>query len=153
MPFFVYILRCADGSYYAGHTDDIEARLTAHDRGTIEGYTRKRRPVRLVFAEEVASREEALAREMQIKGWSRAKKEALVKGNWKRLQWLSRWSWFGKLTMTSQLCGPSTGSGRTVWGGAAQGGGGGQGAGGADRDEGVRDALLAPSLLSLNRDA
>ena len=90
MTFFVYILRCADGSYYAGHTDDLETRIAAHERGEIEGYTRKRRPIELVFAEEVRTREEALARERQVKGWSRAKKEALMKGNWKRLQWLSR---------------------------------------------------------------
>ena len=90
MAFFVYILRCADGSYYAGHTDDLETRIAAHERGEIEGYTRKRRPIELVFAEEVGTREEALARERQVKGWSRAKKEALMKGNWKRLQWLSR---------------------------------------------------------------
>jgi predicted GIY-YIG superfamily endonuclease len=90
VSFFVYILRCADGSYYVGHTDDLEPRLAAHQRGEIEGYTRKRRPVRLVFAQEFPTREEALAREMQIKGWSRAKKEALMKGNWRRLEWLSR---------------------------------------------------------------
>ena len=90
MSFFVYILRCADGSYYVGHTDQLEARIAAHERGEIAGYTRKRRPVRQVFAEEVTSREEALAREMQTKGWSRAKKEALMKGNWRRLEWLSR---------------------------------------------------------------
>lgn len=68
MTFFVYILRCADGSYYAGHTDDLETRIAAHERGEIEGYTRKRRPIELVFAEEVRTREEALARERQVKG-------------------------------------------------------------------------------------
>ena len=90
MPFFVYILRCSDGSYYVGHTDDLEPRLAAHQRGEIAGYTRKRRPVRLVFADQFAGRAEALARERQLKGWSRAKKEALIKSNWRRLQWLSR---------------------------------------------------------------
>ena len=90
MSFFVYILRCADGSYYVGHTDQLEARIAAHERGEIAGYTRKRRPVRLVFAEEFGTRQEALAREMQMKGWSRAKKESLMKGNWRRLEWLSR---------------------------------------------------------------
>ena len=63
MSFFVYILRCADGSYYVGHTDQLEARIAAHERGEIAGYTRKRRPVRLVFAEEFRTREEALARD------------------------------------------------------------------------------------------
>ena len=90
MSFFVYILRCADGSYYVGHTDDLEPRIAAHQRGEIAGYTRKRRSVRLMFAEEFRTREEALARERQVKGWSRAKKEALMKDNWNRLQWLSR---------------------------------------------------------------
>ncbi len=89
MSFYVYILRCCDGSYYVGHTDDLETRVAAHNRGEIEGYTRGRRPVRLVFADEFSSREDALSRERQIKGWSRAKKEALVKGRWTRLQWLS----------------------------------------------------------------
>jgi len=90
MAFNVYMLRCADGSYYVGHTDDLEARMTAHQRGEIEGYTLTRRPVRLVFASEFPERAEALARERQIKGWSRAKKEALIKGRWARLSWLSR---------------------------------------------------------------
>ncbi len=90
MSFYVYILRCADGSYYLGHTDDLEARIAAHHMGAIEGHTRIRRPVTLVFADEFPSREDALARERQVKGWSRAKKEALIKGNWSRLQRLSR---------------------------------------------------------------
>ena len=85
MSFYVYILRCSDGSYYVGHTDDLETRVAAHNRGEIEGYTRGRRPVRLVFADGFPSREDALWRGRQIKGWSRAKKEALVKGKWARL--------------------------------------------------------------------
>ncbi len=89
MSFYVYILRCSDGCYYVGHTDDLGIRLAKHHAGEIEGYTRTRRPVRLVFAQDFPSREEALARERQIKGWSRAKKEALIKGNWPRLQQLS----------------------------------------------------------------
>ncbi len=90
MSFYVYILRCADGSYYTGHTDDLESRLAAHKRGEIEGYTQTRRPIHLVFIEEAPSRQEALSRERQIKGWSRAKKEALIKGDWNRLERLSR---------------------------------------------------------------
>ena len=90
MSFWVYILRCADGSYYVGHTDDLDGRLAAHKAGEIEGYTRTRRPVHLVFADEFSSREEALGRERQVKGWSRAKKEALIKGNWSRIRALSR---------------------------------------------------------------
>ena len=90
MSFYVYILRCADGSYYAGHTDDLERRLAIHQSGEIGGYTRGRRPVRLVFQQEFPSREDAFSCERQIKGWSRRKKEALTKGDWDGLKRLSR---------------------------------------------------------------
>ena len=90
MSFWVYILRCADGSYYVGHTDNLDARVSAHLAGEVEGYTRTRRPVYLVFSAEFPTREDALTWERQIKGWSRAKKEALMKGNWTRIQALSR---------------------------------------------------------------
>src|SRR3990172_8662966 len=89
MAFYVYILRCADGSYYVGHTDDLEKRVSEHRAGFIPGYTHTRRPVALVFAAQFPSREQALQRERQIKGWSRAKKEALIKGNWERLRRLT----------------------------------------------------------------
>ncbi len=85
MAFHVYILHCADGSYYTGHTDNLEARLAAHQCGNIPGYTETRRPVELVFTEELPSRADALGRERQIKGWSRAKKEALIKQEWEKL--------------------------------------------------------------------
>jgi predicted GIY-YIG superfamily endonuclease len=90
MSFWVFILRCADGSYYVGHTDKLDARVSAHQAGEIDGYTRTRRPVHLVFSEEFSTRGEALTHERQIKGWSRAKKEALMKGNWSRIRALSR---------------------------------------------------------------
>ena len=90
MAFYVYILRCSDGSYYTGHTDNPEARLAAHQRGEIPGYTASRRPVALVFIERLHSRQDAFDRERQIKGWSRAKKEALIEGDWDRLVKLSR---------------------------------------------------------------
>ena len=90
MVFYVYILRCVDGSYYVGHSDELERRLTAHQSGEITGYTYSRRPVRLVFTEEFASRYEALQRERQIKGWSRRKKEALITEDWDGLKRLSR---------------------------------------------------------------
>jgi LAO/AO transport system kinase len=85
-PFFVYLLRCADDSYYVGHTDNLEHRLAQHQAGEIEGYTSNRRPVQLVWSQETASREEALAAEQQIKGWARAKKEALIRGDWAAVQ-------------------------------------------------------------------
>ena len=90
MSFYAYMLRCADGSYYVGHTDDLEARVGAHQSGLIPGYTQKRRPLQLVWSQDFHSREEALAAERQIKGWSRAKKEALIRGDWDAVQLLSR---------------------------------------------------------------
>ena len=85
-PFFVYLLRCADGSFYAGHTDDLVLRVAQHQAGEVEGYTHSRRPVELVWSQETASRLEALSAERQIKGWSRAKKLALIAGDWDAVQ-------------------------------------------------------------------
>lgn len=85
MSFAVYILRCADNSYYTGHTDDLERRLAQHQSGTIRGYTFDRRPVELMWADHLPTREEALASEMRIKRWSRAKKEAWIAKDWSRL--------------------------------------------------------------------
>jgi predicted GIY-YIG superfamily endonuclease len=85
MVFHVYILRCSDSSFYTGHTNRLEARLIAHQQGKIQGYTQKRRPVCLVFSEEMPTRQDVIAREQQIKGWSRAKKEALIARDWDRL--------------------------------------------------------------------
>ena len=90
MAFYVYILRCSDGSYYTGHTDNLESRLAAHKRGEIGGHTLTRRPVALVFSDQFSTREDAFERERQIKGWSKAKKEALIEGNWEKLKQLSR---------------------------------------------------------------
>jgi predicted GIY-YIG superfamily endonuclease len=90
MAFWVYMLQCADDSYYVGHTDDIEKRLNEHKSGELGGYTSTRRPVRVVFTEEFPSREEALATELQIKGWSRAKKQALIRGDWSEVSRLAR---------------------------------------------------------------
>jgi len=86
--FYVYVLHCADGSYYTGHTDNLETRLSAHQSGAIPGYTYDRRPVALVYSEVLSSR--AFERERQIKGWSRAKKAALVEKDWDRLKRLAR---------------------------------------------------------------
>ena len=89
MSYYVYILRCSDGSYYTGHTENLEARLAAHQSGHFAGYTHTRRPVTLVFTQEFPTREEALASERRIKGWSRAKKEALIAADWDSL---AHWS-------------------------------------------------------------
>lgn len=88
--FWMYILECADGSYYAGHTDNLEARLACHQAGELKGHTRSRRPVKLLFSQVFASRLEALAAERQVKGWSRAKKAALIAGDWPAVQQLAR---------------------------------------------------------------
>jgi tRNA/rRNA methyltransferase len=86
MAFHTYILRCADGSYYTGHTDDLETRIGQHQSGAIKGYTHDRRPIELMWAAEFHTRAEALASELQIKGRSRKKKEALIAGNWEKLK-------------------------------------------------------------------
>lgn len=89
MAFWAYLLRCADGSYYAGHSDDLEKRLGEHQAGLCAGYTASRLPVALLWSQEFASREEALASERQIKGWNRKKKEALIRGDWDEIQRLA----------------------------------------------------------------
>lgn len=90
MGFWVYILRCADESYYTGHTDNLEDRIGQHHTGAFGGYTVTRRPVTLVFAQECTTRAEAPAAELQIKGWSRKKKEAMMQGDWAAVNRLSR---------------------------------------------------------------
>ena len=82
MTFWTYLLRCADGSYYAGHTDDLDRRVAEHQSGAVPGYTQSRLPVEMVWAGDCGTREEALTFELRIKGWSRAKKEALIRGDW-----------------------------------------------------------------------
>ena len=86
MAFYVYILRCSDGSYYTGHTDNLEKRIAEHQRGEFGGYTSTRQPVTLLWSQECATREEVLAAERQIKGWSRKKKESMMRGDWKTVQ-------------------------------------------------------------------
>jgi predicted GIY-YIG superfamily endonuclease len=89
-PFFAYILVCADGSFYVGHTDDLETRLSQHQSGCGSSWTALRLPVRLVWSQEFATREEARETEHQIKGWSRAKKAALAQGDFDLIHDLSR---------------------------------------------------------------
>ena len=68
--FFVYILQCVDGSFYVGQTHDLSQRVKAHNGGTAANFTRDRRPVRLVYLENQPSREAAVRRERQLKGWT-----------------------------------------------------------------------------------
>ena len=80
---YVYILECADGSFYTGMTNDPGLRLEEHNAGPDPAaYTFTRRPVHLVWAQAFPRRDEALAREHQVKGWSRAKKAALIRDDW-----------------------------------------------------------------------
>jgi putative endonuclease len=90
MSFWVYILKCNDGSYYTGHTDNLEKRIGEHQSGACGGYTSTRLPVELVFSQVFPTREEALASERQIKGWSRKKKEAMIRGDWNEVSRLAR---------------------------------------------------------------
>ncbi len=90
MPHFIYILQCADDSYYVGHTENLAAREQAHNEGRGARYTAARRPVRIVYSETCESLDTAVSREQQIKRWSRAKKTALVEGNLTHLRHLSR---------------------------------------------------------------
>jgi putative endonuclease len=77
----MYILRCADGSYYTGSTRNLERRLAEHQRGEGAKHTAKRLPVELVYCEEYDRVADAFYREKQVQGWSRKKKEALIAGD------------------------------------------------------------------------
>ncbi|MSP45438.1 MAG: GIY-YIG nuclease family protein [Xanthobacteraceae bacterium] len=87
----VYILRCSDDSYYVGSTrGELDTRIAEHNAGRFGGHTATRRPVTLLFAQHFDSITDAIAAERQVKGWSRAKKEALMQGDWNRLKLLSQ---------------------------------------------------------------
>ncbi len=87
----VYMLRCRDGRYYTGSTrTDLDRRVAEHNAGTFGGFTKGRRPVALVFIQAFENVSDAVAAERQLKGWSRAKKEALIRGDMKALRTLSK---------------------------------------------------------------
>ena len=86
----MYILKCADGSYYTGSTNNLELRLQQHQRGEGAKHTRKRLPVELVYYEEYERIDHAFFREKQVQGWRREKKEALINGKIDKLPELSR---------------------------------------------------------------
>ena len=90
LDFYVYILKCADDSYYVGHTDDLEIRLAQHLSSEYKCYATTRLPVKLLYAESFASRAEAIDAERKIKNWSRKKKEALIEDDSRRLLLLCR---------------------------------------------------------------
>jgi predicted GIY-YIG superfamily endonuclease len=93
---------CRGGAYYTGHTDNLEHRIGTHQSGQIPGFTADRLPVELVWSAEFPTRWEALGMERRIKGWSRAEKMALIRGDFDALSALAR-----------SKNGPSTSSGRT----------------------------------------
>jgi putative endonuclease len=86
---WLYILRCADGSHYTGSTNNLPLCLAGHQAGKGSAYTRCRLPVELVYSQEFSSEHEAFLREWQVKGWSRARKEALIRGDFEALIKLS----------------------------------------------------------------
>ena len=99
---WVYILRCADGLYYTGHTTNLEKRLAEHQAGEGSDWTRRRLPIELVFAQEMPDEDQAFLVERQIKGWSRAKKEALIAENWDMLHWLAKKPRFRKAMLSDE---------------------------------------------------
>jgi putative endonuclease len=86
----VYILKCSDQSYYTGVTNNLEKRFAEHQSGFIKGYTSTRLPVELIFSANFIDVNQAIGFEKQIKGWSRKKKEALIKGDFDSLIQLSK---------------------------------------------------------------
>jgi len=77
-PYLVYILKCSDGTFYTGITNDLERRLKAHNKGTASKYTSVRRPVSVIYTETADDKSSALKRELQIKALSRKEKEVLI---------------------------------------------------------------------------
>src|SRR5438132_1607448 len=92
---WVYILECADGSFYVGSTVDLERRLGQHQAGEGAAYTRRRgrRPVTLVWSADFARVDEAYALEKTVQGWSRKKRIALIEGRWEDLPALASRAW------------------------------------------------------------
>ena len=91
MGAYVYILRCADDSFYVGSTRaNLEHRVAEHNAGTYGGWTKSRRPVALIYSEHFDRIVDAIAAERRLKGWCRAKKAALIRGDFDALRRLTR---------------------------------------------------------------
>jgi predicted GIY-YIG superfamily endonuclease len=90
VSFYVYMLHCAAGIFYVGQTDDLERRMAEHESGQVPGFSKMRQPVKLVWSEAVQTRDDAKAIEKKIKGWSRAKKLALIRADWKAISILAQ---------------------------------------------------------------
>jgi putative endonuclease len=103
MGVYIYMLRCADGSYYVGSAtgDDLSSRVDQHNAGSHKGYTFSRRPVVLVWSEYFERITDGIAVERRLKGWSRAKKEALIRSDWAKMSEIIPAPWrFGKADLT-----------------------------------------------------
>ena len=90
MSFWAYMLHCNAGRLYVGHTDDLERRIWQHETGALPGFSRNFLPVKLVWCQEFMTRDEAKAAENRIKGWSRTKKLALIRGDWEEIRRLAK---------------------------------------------------------------
>lgn len=86
----MYILKCAEGTFYTGSTINLEKRFSEHQSGKGANYTKRRLPVQLIYFEEYNRIDEAFYREKQIQGWSRKKKEALINGEFEKLPALAK---------------------------------------------------------------
>ena len=106
MVFWTYMLHCRGGAFYTGHTDDLEYRVAQHKFGKGSDFTSDKLPVELVWSQDFPTRQEAFEAERRIKGWSRAKKLALIRGDWGAVS-----------APAKKKNGPSTGSGRAGEGG------------------------------------
>ena len=85
MPFYTYMLKCANGAFYVGYTDNVEQRMVQHRVGTYAGYTSIRLPVELVWTKRFDTLKEAVDSEQKLKGWSRKKKELLIANDWEAI--------------------------------------------------------------------
>ncbi len=91
---YVYILKCSDGTYYTGVTNDVHRRFNEHESGcSMYSYTASRRPLKLIYSQFFPTPFEAIAAEKQIKKWSKRKKEALIHDNWEELKRLAKKDW------------------------------------------------------------
>ncbi len=90
MSFWAYMLHCNAGRMYVGQTDNLERRVAQHQSGAIPGFTRAYLPVSLVWSQEFATREEAKTAERRIKGWTKAKKLALIRTDWDEISRLAK---------------------------------------------------------------
>ena len=112
MKGYTYILLCSNGQYYTGSTTDLERRLAQHQAGEGANFTRKHRPVKLVWFEEFPRIDQAFYREKQIQGWRREKKEALIKGEYDKLPGLAKGK--KKPPSTSSATGSTASTGSAV---------------------------------------